>query len=85
MFPDALIVNRQLDTKAIMKNGDIITIIPSAALSEMRMEELVNRKAIINEIHCSNSNQIKGCWVTLIGAPFRGEQEWYIPYISIIE
>lgn len=68
-----------------MKAGNIITIIPSNALREMRLEGLCNRKAIVNETYNLPDGTVKGCWVSLIGSPFKGEQEWYIPYSSIIE
>lgn len=68
-----------------MKNGNIITIIPSIALNEMRLDKLAGRSAKVVEIRYDSSYNIKGCWVSLNGEPYEGEQEWYIPYSSIIE
>ena len=64
-----------------MKPGDKIKILPSFALSELRLEALVGLTAIIVEVSVM-PNCIKGCWVELPGM-YLGEREWYIPYNSI--
>jgi len=64
-----------------MKSGDKITILPSSALLEMKLEKLVGLTATIIEINGS-FNDIKGCWVEL-QRKYLGEREWYIPYNSI--
>jgi hypothetical protein len=68
-----------------MKKGKEITIIRSVALENLGLGELSGRKATVIEAKRSKSGDVKGCWVSLIGRPFDGEQEWYIPYISIVE
>lgn len=64
-----------------MKEGDTILIIPSCALQEMRMEQLVGTRATVTKI-VMNNDILRGCWVRL-PYPFMNEEEWYIPYISI--
>lgn len=64
-----------------MKRGDTIIILPSVALSSLRLEALVGQTATIVEVNVRSDN-IKGCWVELPGL-FLGEREWYIPYNSI--
>lgn len=64
-----------------MKQGETILILPSFALSEMRLDALVGLEGVIVEINGSFDN-VKGCWVRLPGL-YLGEQEWYIPYNSI--
>lgn len=68
-----------------MKLGQKICISPSVALTELRLEELVGRYATITEIIEHPNGITKGCWVLLDGSSYKDEQEWYIPYISIIE
>lgn len=51
----------------------------------MRLDKLAGRSAKVVEIRYDSSHNIKGCWVSLNGEPYEGEQEWYIPYSSIIE
>lgn len=64
-----------------MKPGDTILILPSFALSDIRLDALVGLTATITEV-VGNGEQIKGCWVCL-PVRFLGEKEWYIPYSSI--
>lgn len=64
-----------------MKPGDTIIILPSVALSNLKLEALIGQTAIIMEVN-EIDNTVKGCWVKLPGL-YLGEQEWYIPYISI--
>jgi hypothetical protein len=67
-----------------MKQGDKVTIIPSSEICEMRMCGLCSREGTVTGIvYCKEG--IKGCWVRLDGELFKGEQEWYIPFSSIIE
>ena len=68
-----------------MKRGQKIHIIPSVELTELRLGQLAGRLAIISEIKTSSNGLLKGCWVTLEGLPYDGEQEWYIPASSIFE
>ena len=75
--------HRLLATK-MLKKGDEISIVPSVQLFEMRLGALVNYKAKVCEVNYSSDGSIKGCWVDLIGVPFHGEQQWYIPYSSIV-
>lgn len=64
-----------------MKPGDTIYIIPSLALTNLRLDALVGITATIVEVR-GQSNNIKGCWVEL-PIEYCGEREWYIPYNSI--
>lgn len=64
-----------------MKFGDKIIVLPSCALSEMRLESLIGLTATIVEVN-EISGSIRGCWVELPGK-YLGEREWYIPYNSI--
>lgn len=61
-----------------------IVIIPSFALSEMKLDALVGRKAQIIEILKGHDGTIRGCWASLIGEPYMEHQEWFIPYSSFI-
>lgn len=64
-----------------MKEGDTILIMPSCALEEMHMEQLVGTRATITNV-VTNNDTIRGCWVRLPRL-FLNEEEWYIPYISM--
>ena len=64
-----------------MKPGDTILILPSCALTDMRIDELAGMKAVVSEV-IEHNNKVQGCWVTL-PVKFMGEYEWYIPYSSI--
>lgn len=64
-----------------MKPGEYILIIPSIALNELKLEELVGLTARIVEVNGDYDN-IRGCWVEL-PIKYLGEREWYIPYNSI--
>jgi len=61
-----------------------IVIIPSFALSEMKLDGLVGRKANVVEILKSHDGSIRGCWASLIGEPYLEQKEWFIPYSSFI-
>lgn len=61
-----------------------IVIIPSFALSEMKLDNLVGRKANVVEILKSHDGSIRGCWASLIGEPYMEQKEWFIPYSSFI-
>lgn len=64
-----------------MKPGERIVILPSLALSEMKLELLVGTTAIVVEVH-KTRGKISGCWVEL-PKEYLGSREWYIPYNSI--
>ena len=66
-----------------MKNK--ITIIPSVALEEMGLMELIGRSATIVEILEHPDGTIRGCWAVLDGEPYQGEEEWFIPFSSFVE
>lgn len=68
-----------------MKYGQKIHIIPSVELTELKLDKLAGRLATISEINISSNGHVKGCWVMLEGSSYDGEQEWYIPFSSIIE
>lgn len=68
-----------------MKNGQRIHIIPSVALTEMKLEGLIGRSAKVSEILERPDGSIRGCWAVLEGSPYEGEQEWYLPFSSFVE
>lgn len=61
-----------------------IVIIPSFALSEMKLDALVGRMANIVEVLKDHNGTIRGCWASLIGEPYMEKKEWFIPYSSFI-
>lgn len=66
-----------------MNTGQKITIIPSFALQELRLDDLVGREAILVEEDLLP--KYLGWWVALIGEEYLGEREWFIPLSSIVE
>lgn len=66
-----------------MNTGQKITIIPSFALQELRLDDLVGREAILVEEDLLPKHL--GWWVALIGEEYLGEREWFIPLSSIVE
>lgn len=64
-----------------MKPSDKIIILPSFALSEMRLDPLIGMTATITQV-IEKHGHIQGCWV-LLPVNYFGEREWYIPYNSI--
>ncbi|MDR1090101.1 MAG: hypothetical protein LBL79_03420 [Prevotella sp.] len=68
-----------------MEKGNKTVIAPSQELTEMKLDGLCGREAVIDEVLDSESRKIKGCWVILEGEPFEGEAEWFIPINSITE
>lgn len=65
-----------------MKEGDIIVILHSIALHEMKLRALAGRKAFVVEV-VRDGDIERGCWVQLEGEPYEGEREWFIPQISV--
>ena len=61
-----------------------IVIIPSFALHEMKLDDLVGRRANVVEILKSHDGTIRGCWASLIDEPYMEQKEWFIPYSSFI-
>ena len=68
-----------------MQYGQKITIIPSVALSEMKLQELAGKEATVIEVVERPDGTIRGCWVELNGFRYEGEQEWFIPFSSFVE
>lgn len=64
---------------------NLITIVESDELAEIRLTDLVGRKGKIVQPHyiLAHPLKLKGAWVELEGKPYMGEQEWYIPEKSI--
>jgi hypothetical protein len=73
------------ELQELPKPPKVVTIIPSVTISECRLEELIGRQGEVLEARYTDTGAVKGYWLSLIGEPFLGEQEWYIPYNSIIE
>ena len=59
-----------------------VIILPSYALKELHLELLAGQAGKVIEIVKYN-DMIKGCWVRF-PHPLLGENEWFIPYSSII-
>lgn len=68
-----------------MEKGSRITIIPSIALTNMKLGDLANQEAVITELNVTEDGTWKGAWITLDGGKFNGESEWYIPASSIVQ
>lgn len=64
---------------------DIITIIASEELTEMKLDDLIGRKGRVVEVLYSRHNRlaVRGMIIELTGEPYLNEQEWYIPIKSI--
>lgn len=68
----------------MIKEGNVITIKPSEALSIMRLEYLVGREAAIVQDLTSIERLNKGFMVELTES-YMDETEWFIPIESIID
>lgn len=63
---------------------DIVTIVASDELSEIKLTDLIGRKGkIVEVLYCKDGHTVRGAWVELLGEPYLNEQEWYIPSKSI--
>lgn len=62
----------------ILSIGDIVTIIPSVALSALKLDALCKRQGRVTEV------KQNGCWVQL-DEMYMNELEWFIPNISLIK
>lgn len=65
-----------------------VKIVKSSELSELGLSKLVHRVGVIvDDSEATEGHQLKtkpkGHWVRLIGGPFEGEHEWFIPQVSI--
>lgn len=68
-----------------MKQQSKVTIIPSVTLEECKLNDLIGRQGIVEEVCYRADGTIRGCWISLIGEPYLDEQEWYIPTNSLSE
>lgn len=64
----------------MINEGDVITVVPSQALTEMKLDDLVGHSGIVTTLMTSRRNA--GCMVHF-GARYLGEQNWFIPIASI--
>lgn len=64
---------------------DKVTIIPSVTLTETKLDDLIGREGTIVELCYRKDGTVRGAWVSLIGEPYQGEQEWYIPSNSFVK
>lgn len=62
----------------ILSIDDIVTIIPSVALSALKLDALCKRHGKVTEV------KQNGCWVRL-DEEYMDELEWYIPNISLVK
>lgn len=76
-------VTEHLQQDFKMKTGQLITIIPSFALSELKLDGLIGRHGRLVEEDLRPKHL--GWWVALDGEAYLGEIEWFIPLSSIIE
>lgn len=67
----------------IGKEGEIVSIVKSYELEEMKLVNLIGEKGIITSSCMNNSKDNRGYWVRLLGANYMGDTEWFIPYTSI--
>lgn len=68
----------------MIKEGDIVTIKSSEALSMTRLDNLIGKEAIITQDLTSIKRLNKGYMVELT-KPYMDETEWFIPLESIEE
>lgn len=66
-----------------MKINDKIKIVLSNYLYENRLTQLAGRDGIVKERVTGKNEKTIGAWVELMGEPFLGQQEWYIPVNSM--
>lgn len=64
-----------------MKIGQKITIIPSIALQELKLNDLIGRTGVLVEEDLLPKHL--GWWVAIDGEEYLGEREWFIPLNSI--
>lgn len=64
-----------------MQPGDTILILPSYALTMMRLEDLVGREATVVKV-VYHQDRILGCWAQF-SSRYLEESEWFVPYNSI--
>ena len=65
-----------------MEIGNIVEIVPSSSLTEMKIQGLAGSKGEVVEIVNSTGNRMIGCWVKLHN-PFENELEWFVPISSV--
>lgn len=65
--------------------NSVIIVTYSEELSELKLLPLINRKMIVTEVVKAKNGSVRGCWANLIGEPYMGEKEWYIPVESIFK
>ncbi|MDC1812099.1 hypothetical protein POZ03_16695 [Bacteroides uniformis] len=81
---DLLFNKTKLKFKTMIKEGSIVTIKPSEALSIMRLDYLISREATVIQDLTSIARLNKGFMVELT-EPYMDETEWFIPMESIID
>ena len=68
-----------------MKATELVTIVPSTTLHEVKLDDLIGRQGKIVELIYGKDGTIGGAWVLLSGEPYLGESEWFIPINSLIQ
>lgn len=81
---DLLFNKTKLKFKTMIKEGSIVTVKPSEALSVMRLDYLIGQEATVIQDLTSIARLNKGFMVELT-EPYMGEKEWFIPMESIID
>lgn len=81
---DLLFNKTKLKFKTMIKEGSIVTIRPSEALSIMRLDYLIGREVTIIQDLTSIARLNKGYMVELTEL-YMDEKEWFIPMESIID
>lgn len=74
----------KLKFKTMIKEGSIVTVKPSEALSIMRLDYLIGREATVIQDLTTIARLNKGFMVKLT-EPYLDETEWFIPMESIID
>lgn len=66
-----------------MGNGDIVKVVASEELSEMKLMPISGKIGRVVETRINRKGTVFGAWVELFGKPYLDEQEWFIPVKSI--
>lgn len=66
----------------MVRVGDIVKIVYSNALIQLRLRELMSHNAVVTQVVYDQRKQVKGCFVVMKNGRYRG-QEWFVPSQSI--
>lgn len=67
----------------VMKKENLyVMILPSSALSELKLEGLANHRGHVVEDLTASSRRVKG-YLVMLDEAYLGENLWFIPEISV--